>query len=106
MRTNFWERVGVQLAILDVSEDKQDFPGCFWINRINVPEAWRGTGIARKLLKQCLDEADREGKALILAVSPSDGLDFKQLMAWYKRHGFADIDGQPLGILLREPQRA
>jgi GNAT superfamily N-acetyltransferase len=58
------------------------------ITRINVPAEHRGHGVGSKLLRQILDEADREGVDLYLEVSPSDGLDFEQLSAWYARHGF------------------
>ena len=50
--------------------------------------AHRGRGIARKLLAEILADADANGVTLWLEISPSDGLDYDQLKAWYKRHGF------------------
>ena len=78
------------------------FQGGLTITRINVPKAHRGQGHARKLLAEILTDADREGVVLLLEISPSDGLSWSQLEAWYTRHGFRRV---PLGIYRREPQR-
>lgn len=66
------------------------------LTRINVPKASRGKGHASALLTRILDDADEEGVTLFLEISPSDGLDYSQLEAWYHRHGFKSI-----GLLLR-----
>lgn len=58
------------------------------LTRINVPREHRGKGHARALLKRILDDADNEGVTLWLEISPSDGLDYDQLEAWYRRRGF------------------
>ena len=58
------------------------------ITRINVPKEFRNKGYGTKLLKLILDDADRDMITLQLEPSPSDGLNYKQLVAWYKRYGF------------------
>lgn len=64
----------------------------FLITRINTPVASRGQGVARKLLQQILEDADREHVLLCLEISPSDGLAYNELEAWYFRHGFALVE--------------
>ena len=85
--------------------------GGLLLTRINVPVAHRGQGHARKLLARILADADREGVTLWLQISPSDGLDYRQLASWYMRRGFhhheeglyqrlphfADASGRDLG---------
>ena len=58
------------------------------ITRINVPRNHRGKGIASTLLRRALHAADSESITLFLEISPSDGLNYEQLKAWYKRYGF------------------
>jgi ribosomal protein S18 acetylase RimI-like enzyme len=78
----------------------------FWtITRINVPQKYRGQkqrgrGVGTKLLRRILADADAEGVELALEVSPSDGLDYVQLTAWYRRHGFRSTS---FGYLVRRP---
>lgn len=77
--------------------------GTEWlITRINVPQKHRGKGLGTRLLQQILDDADAEGAHLALMISPSDGLDYKQLHDWYARHGFKQR--QP-GLMDRYPQK-
>lgn len=70
------------------------------LTRINVPKASRGSGVARQLLATILADADRESVTLFLEISPSDGLNFSQLEAWYKRHGFINLGG----VYYRKPK--
>lgn len=72
------------------------------LTRINVPKASRGRGVARQLLATILADADRENVTLFLEISPSDGLSFSQLEAWYKRHGFIKFGWH---AYCREPKR-
>ena len=65
------------------------------ITRINVPIKFRGMGIGTKLLKACTDwadKADNEGIILVLNASPSGGLNRQQLVAWYERNGFQELE--------------
>lgn len=71
------------------------------ITRINVPENHRGKGNGTRLLEHILEDADKEAVTLWLEVSPSDGLDREQLVAWYRRHGFT---GQPGDYMTRLPR--
>lgn len=72
------------------------------ITRINVPKLHRGQGWASSLLSKVLTDADEEGIALQLEINPSDGLTFKELRAWYERHGFRET---PVGYFRRAPIR-
>jgi len=71
------------------------------LTRINVPEKYRGQGHANALLKQVLDDADREGVRLYLEIQSSDGLSYDELERWYLRNGFA----RWRGIYRRLPQK-
>jgi GNAT superfamily N-acetyltransferase len=70
------------------------------LTRINTPRAHRGKGVARALMAQILSDADAEGVTLFLHISPSDGLNYNQLKAWYERCGFVDR-----GIVFRRDPR-
>lgn len=73
-----------KIAIVDLI----DYEDGKMITRINVPIAFRGKGIGSALLEEVLDDSRQFKVPLYLGISPSDGLDFNQLKAWYIRHGF------------------
>lgn len=94
----------MRIAIADVSP--ADF-GCdlaaekiYDINRINVPAAFRGQGHGTVLLKQIIEEAEKDGVTLRLHVFASGALTTGQLNRWYKRYGFKTM---PNGTLTRRP---
>ncbi len=60
----------------------------YQIFRINVPRKYRGKGFGSRLLKQIIKDADSQGVRLMVGIVASDGLNYDQLEAWYKRHGF------------------
>jgi GNAT superfamily N-acetyltransferase len=70
------------------------------ITRINVPKKERGKGYGSALLKQILADADAEGVTLQLEPTPSDGLDYDELVLWYVRYGFRFT---PSGYMKRPP---
>lgn len=83
-------------------------PGYYLITRINVPKASRGHGLASKLLKEILEDADAEGAVLEIHPMSSGGLTRKELVSWYRRYGFqwgrSRIEpGDPIKVLIREP---
>lgn len=85
MKTTFIVNLSsTRIAIADLME----YNDGMLLTRINVPKTFRGKGIGSKLLKQIIDEADKEKVKLYLTISPSDGLDFEQLEKWYYRFGF------------------
>lgn len=86
MKTCYGIAIGYRLAIADLVKDGRN---TYMLTRINVPVQHRGQGYARQLLKQILDDADREGVIIKLHVSEGGGLSDEQLTEWYKRHGFA-----------------
>jgi ribosomal protein S18 acetylase RimI-like enzyme len=91
----------VTRSIADLVQPGEMAP--FWvITRINVPREHRGQGLGSKMLKEICADADKEGCSLGLDVSPSDGLDYDQLVAWYKRYGFKS--SQHGYYMVRRPQ--
>lgn len=71
------------------------------ITRINVPRGHQGKGYGSKLLREVLKDADEGGYTLYLAVVPSDGMKLGQLIDWYRRIGFEDLEEE---VLLRRPK--
>jgi GNAT superfamily N-acetyltransferase len=97
MKSCYWKKLGdVHIAIADLCDY---YNLGFIITRINVPRAFRGQGEGRELLKQITSDADKEGRRLFLEISPSDGLSFHELEAWYMRAGFKRWKG----IYMRRP---
>jgi GNAT superfamily N-acetyltransferase len=74
---------------------------CWTVTRINIPKEERGNGYGTALLKRILADADEEGVSLSLEPSPSGGLNYAQLVAWYRRHGFRMTVH---GYMIRRPQ--
>lgn len=94
MKSTYMKQVegSVRPAIADLTRLDRDpdlwGPNTWMLNRINVPHEARGRGHATNLLAMVLYDADAEGATVVLGPSPSDGLDFTALVAWYERHGF------------------
>lgn len=87
-------------AIADVQPVIDDV---WMITRINVPSVYRGTGVGSTLLRMILEDADAERVTLSLGIVDSGGLSFDDLGAWYRRHGFVDLQGYP-GRMERLPR--
>ena len=100
MKTAYYRRLEnpLGLAVMDLVP----YGGGYLITRINVPSAHRGRGIARAMIEECLADADRARRWLYLQVSPSDGLGYDALVAWYERCGFSQDE---LGLWYRRPVR-
>ena len=88
------------LAVLDTSA--YEYPNWRIINRLNVPEAHRRKGIATELMQRECDDANLNGTTLILQVAPSGGMDFDQLVAFYRKFGFRTH--QQSGMMIRRPR--
>jgi ribosomal protein S18 acetylase RimI-like enzyme len=101
MKTCYTTRLGsTALAIADLVAPGET--ANHWVvTRINVPRDYRGQGYARQLLQQILDDADSEQVTLAVEVSPSDGLNFGSLVAWYRRYGFKST---AFGYMVRKPK--
>jgi GNAT superfamily N-acetyltransferase len=73
------------------------------ITNLYTDEPGRGKGDASALLKQVCEDADDNGIVLMLIPKPYDkGLDELQLIAWYARHGFTQIQNNPT-LMARQP---
>lgn len=81
-----------QIAIADLAPFRRGF----LLTRINVPKSARNIGIGSSLLEEILRDADRLSATIYLGVSPSDGLSFEALTAWYMRKGFKFNTGDML----------
>lgn len=65
------------------------------VTEIHVWQGFRGRGWASDLLKEITASADREGVVLMLSVDPGPfGLDAQQLVDWYSRHGFQQVEAE------------
>lgn len=67
----------------------------YLLTGIEVGREHRGKGIASKLLKQVLADADEAGAQVALVVEPDgsiDSLDYASLEAFYQRHGFREYE--------------
>lgn len=103
MKSIFTIRLGtIKLAIADVYWDSSRQH--WMISRINVPKEFRGLGYGSNLLRQICAEADQDQAVLALGISPSDGLTFRQLETWYRRHGFVPVDGHNSAFRRRQPR--
>lgn len=91
MRPGYYRKLSdTALAVLDLC----DYYGTgLIITRISVPSACRGHGYASALLDECCSDADLDRIDLYLEISPSDGLDYYELEAWYGRRGFVNLGG-------------
>ena len=102
MKTHYTDKPSQSIADVSPIYFSVIIRGGFEINRINVPLAYRGQGIASMLLNEILADADKDKWVLYLIISPSDGLDYNQLKEWYCRHGFKhDINHS--GYFIRQP---
>lgn len=64
--------------------------GSFLITRINVPIAYRRKGLGTEMLKEIIEDADKEGVTLVLECVPSDMKMTQRVLAkWYEKHGFS-----------------
>ena len=90
-------------TIIDlVPSPEWHLPDGLIITRINVPAEHRWKGVARALLQQVLDDADKTNTTLYLEIVPSGGMNFGQLRNWYERRGFCDT-GDISGFWRRLP---
>lgn len=85
------------LAVVDLVEY---YGQGYIVTRINVPPAHRGKGVARELMREVIEEADKTGTTLFLEIQPSGGLTYEQLRAWYKRLGFVGSL-----VMIRRPKK-
>ena len=69
---------------------------------VHVPAEARQRGEASALLREVCEEADAAGMMLVLFVAPFDsGPRADDLAAWYGRHGFAEIQAEPVRMMAR-----
>jgi GNAT superfamily N-acetyltransferase len=90
-------------SIIDLME--VDSLGFHLITRVNVPEAHRRQGIARRLMAEVLAEADRESIVLALWPMPSGDMTRRQLIEWYERLGFVRGTAETGYYMVRGPRR-
>lgn len=67
------------------------------------PEA-RKQGFATELIKSIIDDADIEGRVLILRPKTFGNVGLENLAKWYERFGFSTIQNKPVQLMARMPQ--
>lgn len=95
--------------VVDLTPFFRDTP-TFIIQGVEVHPSNRGKGVASRLMKQVLEDADAEGVTLVLSVTHvteehRGGLSHQQLWDWYYRLGFRphpDVDDPD--AMVRQPQ--
>jgi ribosomal protein S18 acetylase RimI-like enzyme len=72
---------------------------------LQVDPSLRGRGLASRLLHTVCGAADKDGAVLYLAVEELEpiGLDFDQLVSWYKRYGFV-FEEEAVQYMMVRPQ--
>lgn len=60
----------------------------YMISVISVPRPHQRKGVGNMLLMKCTDQADAEKAILTLRVAPYGDMSYRQLVRWYKKHGF------------------
>jgi ribosomal protein S18 acetylase RimI-like enzyme len=99
MRTSYYKKLDTaSLAVLDLTPYQHNGQPGYLLTRINVPVQHRGLGYGTMLLLECLQSADAEGAVIVLEISPSDGLNFEELGAWYTRYGFIRQEDQNVWV--------
>lgn len=73
------------------------------ISEIVTPQEQRGQGQATRALRQLIDRAKAEGRAVELLAAPQDDVtEQDRLVEWYKSLGFEDMGGDPEGgVMMR-----
>ncbi len=67
------------------------------------PEA-RKQGFATELVRSICDDADVEGRVLMLYPKPFGRVGLESLAPWYERFGFVTIQTDPVQLMARKPQ--
>ncbi len=105
------EKVGMRVGVpQDFAEDGwQSHPDRIVLNEIEVPRTERKRGLGTQGLIWLTNLADKHRVSLALQARPfsnkfgmAKGPDKAQLISWYKKHGFLEVDDN--GVMTREPQ--
>lgn len=67
----------------------------YLLSRLEVGRGHRGKGVASRLLRRVLSDADEEGVQIALVVEPDGSIgsmDYESLQAFYERHGFREYE--------------
>lgn len=100
----------LRVAVLDTQPIDVDLasmigPGGFMITRINVPPRYRGRGHGSELLQMVCEDADYEGVSLVLEINPYGDMTYDQLLSWYSRYGFVQLEGCEDEVFVRTPNQ-
>jgi len=95
MKTSYHHLEDNKLAVIDLIDftgivDNQfpDLSSIYLVSRVNTPPAIRGRRIARKLLRQMVDDADSTQTILLLHPQPYPGTELDRLLCLYQQFGF------------------
>jgi GNAT superfamily N-acetyltransferase len=88
--------------------DMMLWPSKNWALMSSIAVRRQGRGAATRLMAQVLEDADREGVTLMLAIEPdyilNPNMDEDRLRNWYKRLGFCPVPGSDTDMK-REPRK-
>jgi predicted GNAT family acetyltransferase len=77
--------------------------GVLEVVRVWTDPQQRKQGFATELMKSITEDADIEGRVLMLNPKPFGRVGLENLQAWYERFGFAVIQKKPV-LMARMPQ--
>ena len=92
---SFFDNESVELYL---NNDKIDGKWYFF-NRLNVPKEIRNLGIAKQLMEQVVEWADKENVNILNVVNPYGDLNMEKLERFYEKFGFIKIK---TGLMIRK----
>lgn len=78
--------------------------GVLEVVRVWTDPEHRKEGFATELMKSIIEDADIEGRVLILNPKTFGRVGLEKLVPWYERFGFMMIQKKPVQLMARMPQ--
>lgn len=82
----------------------QSLSGVLEVVRVWTDPEHRKEGFATELMKSIIEDADVEGRVLILNPKTFGRVGLESLAPWYERFGFVSIQKKPCHLMARMPQ--
>ena len=78
--------------------------GVLEVVRVWTDPEHRKEGFATELMKSIIEDADIEGRVLLLSPKTFGRVGLENLGSWYERFGFMNIQKKPVILMARMPQ--